>query len=507
MAYSMNDGFEGQVACQKQKSEIDTCPSGSSINIRFRECSFDSLDVTFECIGHWVGMDNQNYLVLMNTRSREKLGPQYRCATYSEDPNTGVVSLNFSNDSTCFPLGRGRQTGIYNEMMSLYPVAHSNWPQASSYCRFPRWMKGRWQYLKLHDESTLVFNDHSSFKTHTMKCMENPTTHPDRFLVYSAAQCGETNYYCVEIKKRSTNILEFQIGSRSASAYDTELCDDKYFADDRWLTQGRSEVNSSLEVTPCPVSGEFNGLIPDAIGLCAKLSSECKSQDVMYYEVSACDYDEVYEEREYRCLGQWEEKGVVYVYTQRRDIDAYECFVGVMKSDQKIFIKEAGEHCQRNLNPYKHGMELHKQAFCNDLAPHHGGVGAGAGSIPSTVEADHGYHVDNNNNNNNQLPQLPSTTYKTLIHTLGPNGGGGGGRNSNRPSMSSTEFESSSSDIDSNLTSDDDEDRKHKKPISKKPAKEGPSSACRSSWLSSGAIIVAVMMMMVMRIVRSDTVL
>lgn len=454
MAYNMSDGYDGQVTCRK-KSEIDTCPSGSSINIRFRDCSFDELDVTFECIGHWVGMDNQNYLVLMNTRSREnKLGPQYRCVTYSEDSDTGVVSINFSNDSTCFPLARGRQTGAYTEMMTLHPVAHSNWPQASSYCRFPRWLKGRWQYLKLHDENTLVFNDHSSFKTHTMRCMENPTVHPDRYLVYSAAQCGETNFYCVEIKKRGTNILEFQIGSRSAASYSNEICDDKYFDDERWLTQGRSEVNASLAVTPCPVSGEFNGLIPDALGLCAKLSSECKSQDVMYYEVSACDYDEIYEEREYRCLGQWEEKGVVYVYTQRRDIDAYECFVGVMSSDQKIFIKEAGEHCQRNLNPYRHGMELNKQAYCNDLAPHHGN------GLRTASETDHGYRVDNN-----QLPQLPSTTYKTLIHTLGPNAGvgagrSGGGGSSGRP-MSSTDFESSSTDSS-------DMDNKPKRPLSNK---------------------------------------
>lgn len=457
MAYSMSDGYEGHVACQKRKSEIDTCPSGSSINIRFRECSFDELDVAFECIGHWVGLDNQNYLVLMNTRSREKLGPQYRCVTYSEEPSTGVVSINFSNDSTCFPLARGRQTGAYTEMMNLYPIAHSNWPQASSYCRFPRWMKGRWQYLKLQDENTLVYDDHSSFKTHTMRCMENLTARPDRYLVYSAAQCGETNYFCVEIKKRSTNILEFQIGSRSSASYDANICDDMYFDDERWLTQGRSEVNASLAVTPCPVSGEFNGLIPDALGLCAKLSSECKSQDVMYYEVSACDYDEIYEEREYRCLGQWEEKGVVYVYTQRRDIDSYECFVGVMSSDQKIFIKEAGEHCQRNLNPSKHGMELNKQAFCNDLTPHHGNPIAG--------DADHGYHVDNN-----QLPQLPSTTINTLIHTLGPKGGRSG--NSRNYTMPSTDFESSPTDAE----------KKHNKPISTKEKifpKPLPSNACR----------------------------
>lgn len=104
----------------------------------------------------------------------------------------------------------------------------------------------------------------------------------------------------------------------------------------------------------------FLGLIPDALGLCAKLSSECSSPDNMHYEVSACNYDEVYEEREYRCLGQWVEKGLVYTYTQRRDVGTYECFLGGMMSDTKIYIKEAGEHCQRHVNPYRYGMELNK---------------------------------------------------------------------------------------------------------------------------------------------------
>lgn len=160
------------------------------------------------------------------------------------------------------------------------------------------------------------------------------------------------------VKKRSANILEFQIGTRTGTNASAIICDDMYFDDSRWLTQARLDHNQVM--SPCPVNGEFTGLIPDALGLCAKLSSECHSPDNMHYEVSACNYDEVYEEREYRCLGQWEEKGLVYTYTQRRDVGTYECFVGGMMSDKKIFIKEAGEHCQRHVNPYRYGMELNK---------------------------------------------------------------------------------------------------------------------------------------------------
>ena len=39
---------------------------------------------------------------------------------------------------------------------------------------------------------------------------------------------------------------------------------------------------------------------------------------------------QVFEEREYRCFGQWEEPetGLVYTYTDRRDVPGSECFVG-----------------------------------------------------------------------------------------------------------------------------------------------------------------------------------
>lgn len=71
------------------------------------------------------------------------------------------------------------------------------------------------------------------------------------------------------------------------------LCDDKNFNENNWLTQGRLDEN--LIISPCPVNGEFIGIIPDAEGLCAKLSSNCQQPDIMYYQVAACDEDQIYE--------------------------------------------------------------------------------------------------------------------------------------------------------------------------------------------------------------------
>lgn len=65
-------------------------------------------------------------------------------------------------------------------------------------------------------------------------------------------------------------------------------------------------------------------------------------------------------------MGQWTENGVVYTYTERRDIGTYECFVGALNSNQEIFIKEAGEHCQRDVDPYRYGMQLKQTKYCNN---------------------------------------------------------------------------------------------------------------------------------------------
>lgn len=121
--------------------------------------------------------------------------------------------------------------------------------------------------------------------------------------------------------------------------------------------------NSTHSTGMCPISGEYTGMIPDTTDLCAKLWSDCRAPELMYYQVSDCATLEIYEEREYKCVGHWRESELLYTYTQRKDVAAgtYECFVGSIISDRDIYIKEAGEHCQRHIDPLRLGMKLIKQ--------------------------------------------------------------------------------------------------------------------------------------------------
>nr|CAD7411348.1 unnamed protein product [Timema poppensis] len=54
----------------------------------------------------------------------------------------------------------------------------------------------------------------------------------------------------------------------------------------------------------------------------------------------------------------------MFTYTQRRDVGSFECFVGSILSDTEIFIKEAGDHCQRDVDPMQHGMKLTRLGPC-----------------------------------------------------------------------------------------------------------------------------------------------
>lgn len=227
------------------------------------------------------------------------------------NPNTGVITISFSADSTCSSISTVSQTNHADsfterhELMVLYPSKENAWHQ-HQYCRLPDWMHGHYEYVTINNKE-IVYRDHSSFKTYTMKCLENHKNllndHNDRneakFLSFSRTQCGEEQYHCVAINKRSANILEFQIGSKTVQHYANEndnniesICDDVYFDRTRWTTQGRLD---GFTASPCPVDGEFYGFIPDAEGLCAKLWSDCQTPDIMFYQVSACEYDEIFE--------------------------------------------------------------------------------------------------------------------------------------------------------------------------------------------------------------------
>lgn len=66
--------------CLGKDSELDNCPSGSAINLRFRQCTFPNREITFECLGQWQGTGQENFVALVNSQANSTFGPQYRCA-------------------------------------------------------------------------------------------------------------------------------------------------------------------------------------------------------------------------------------------------------------------------------------------------------------------------------------------------------------------------------------------------------------------------------------------
>ena len=57
-----------------------------------------------------------------------------------------------------------------------------------------------------------------------------------------------------------------------------------------------------------------------------------------------------FSEREYQCLGQWEEDSQLLAYVQRKDMaNRFECFVGATDDQGEVYLTESGFNCERNL--------------------------------------------------------------------------------------------------------------------------------------------------------------
>ncbi|XP_065217157.1 uncharacterized protein LOC135843266 [Planococcus citri] len=358
------------IECSSRSSQLDNCPVGSEMNIRFRDCQFENHDLVFECLGSWDGPNQQRYLALFDTRTGTDPRPQYRCGLYREDPGSGTVYIAFSSDSTCTTDLQNSQAGFETLILTKIKPRFPFQLAGNRGCRFPSWTEGRWELVNVLGK-IFSYTDLTLFKKYTFQCVEeedgrdriySPYSDDERVLVVGRTECNEEMYTCIWLKKRGENVLEFQLATETSQYPNNSLCSVQNFQSNVWITQGRKDLST---LSPCPILGEYIGQLPNVqANFCAKLSSNCLSQDTMYYTVSDCTPQQIYEEREYRCLGQWKENDYTYTFTQRKDTGTYECFVGTMISESEISVREAGKNCERNMTPLMLEMRLTRKSSC-----------------------------------------------------------------------------------------------------------------------------------------------
>lgn len=118
-------------------------------------------------------------------------------------------------------------------------------------------------------------------------------------------------------------------------------------------------------------------------------------------------------ERKYQCVGEWSESNVIYTYTRRLDIPTYECFVGALYTDNEIFIKEAGEHCQRDVDPYRYGMQLNQTIACPTISNSINGVHDGMAVHPNIFIANATEQLETSNSFENASISNSADTLET----------------------------------------------------------------------------------------------
>lgn len=134
-------------------------------------------------------------------------------------------------------------------------------------------------------------------------------------------------------------------------------------------------------------------------------------------------------ERKYQCLGQWTENNIIYTYAKRLDVPTYECFLGALASTEEIFIKEAGEHCRRDIDPYRYSMQLNKTRACPktqtkiDVSAAHeydekmASTSSSYETTPSNGEVEYEYFEENHLGINGNGNVISSTESKVQLPT------------------------------------------------------------------------------------------
>ncbi|XP_011693076.1 PREDICTED: uncharacterized protein LOC105453073 isoform X1 [Wasmannia auropunctata] len=370
--YSINNNSAISFECSTFSSEFNNCGTdGSVLHLKFKRCNFEARDISYKCLGSWDGPNNSRYFALWNSNADDG-SPQYRCGLYHIDNKRGKTYMAFSSDSSCTQ-NLDNSTNGYETLVLSKSLNQKTVPEyvRTHVATFPKWAQGLWEE-SLIVNGTMTFTDLNGYNSYTFITVES-NEETGRYVVYSKDQCEHAAFVCLMMRQRSENVLEFTLALSGGTgmilnpaANQNEVCEDPNMDNAVWMTQARIE---RVVESPCPITGQYTGEITDLSGMCAELSSNCNTREIMYYKVSDCESGELYEERTYLCLGQWEEKGVMYTYTMRNDTATNECFVGLIVNDEEIYIKEAGDHCIRNIDPKTQGMRLYKKGQCYGNSP------------------------------------------------------------------------------------------------------------------------------------------
>lgn len=107
------------------------------------------------------------------------------------------------------------------------------------------------------------------------------------------------------------------------------------------------------------------------------------------------------------------------------DVPVYECFLGALASTEEIFIKEAGEHCRRDIDPYRYSMQLNKTRACphrvdspsivtHDSMHTSSTPASSIETTPSNGEVEYEYYEENHPSMNGNGNIMSSTESKGL---------------------------------------------------------------------------------------------
>lgn len=308
--------------CSSPLSEIRACADDSKFKFVYRKCpgmpETSDKELDFQCLATWENGEKFLYGRFRSQQLHDR-EQEYRCFMHNFFGISGFMSI--SADATCQGL-QSPAVGVSTMKLDKDPYDY-RWPlQRCTFSKFfihrKKWRDLSGQYeLEVESQMFRIKDTHArdnnifdeeNYTSDTwlmLRCINeagNPDdAHVQQYVVHSTDNTCTSNYRCVRLTMRHSQVVELQIGEAREDEYD--ICNDDRF--NPGLNFLLIEKRRHTRSTSCPQPGSFK--FTDMATECqGQFNSGCRVNDEIEIQ-HFCPRTNRRSVDIFQCLVSWEE--------------------------------------------------------------------------------------------------------------------------------------------------------------------------------------------------------
>jgi len=274
----------GHGLCSYPLSSLHQCADKSQMVLSYQACvdikGSQRQTEQAHCIGDWKEGSTYYFAAILNTShvTRQDREDSYRCFVYKQIHNGYLLSQSAEAKCNLYTATEGYRT------MTLTRLREED-----TSCELPAWVTQHRRYHSLHHNTLYNINQAGNtitvqpedvdavegLKNTRLECVSSKlvTNLTAKYIVQSVESCSQATFHCVQLWRRTDNVIQIKIGKHSPSSEDA--CHEQLFFDSSVATH--TLTTAHLHSATCPLTGSFF-LSPD--------TADCQAQPTL---AAGCD--------------------------------------------------------------------------------------------------------------------------------------------------------------------------------------------------------------------------